>query len=89
MIWDTFVRLPFQNLVTFICNNEGRLPRDRVLRKDVFVTEMELPRFIKCVRQLLRVLQSSVVDLEMMPSLEHKYEHFVEQFFENRRIKTK
>ncbi|KAI6183247.1 Rab3 GTPase-activating protein regulatory subunit [Aphelenchoides bicaudatus] len=89
MIWDTFIRLPFQNLVSFIFANEGRVPRDRALRKDVFVTEMELPRFMKCIRQLLRVLQSSVVDLDMMPSFDHKFEHFVEQFFENRRIKVK
>lgn len=89
MIWDTFIRLPFQNLISYVRSNEGRFPRDRLLRKEVFVTEMELPRLIKCVRQLLRILQTAVVDLEMMPSVDHKYEHFIEDFFDNRRIKTK
>jgi hypothetical protein len=31
----------------------------------------------------------AVVDLEIQPKVEHKYEDFVENFFENRRIKVK
>lgn len=89
MIWDTFIRTPFENLYKYVTTNEGRLPRDRLLRKDVFVTEMELPRFVKCVRELLKTLQLSVVDLEIQPKVEHTYEDFVENFFENRKIKVK
>lgn len=89
MIWDTFVRTPFESLYKSVITNEGRFPRDRVLRKDVYVTEMELPRFMRCVRNLLKILQMAVVDLEIQPKVEHKYEDFVENFFENRRIKVK
>jgi hypothetical protein len=89
MIWDTFVRTPFECLYKFVVSNEGRFPRDRLLRKDVFVTEMELPRFTRSIRQLLRILQTAVVDLEIQPKVEHKYEDFVDNFFENRRIKVK
>ncbi|KAI6230456.1 Rab3 GTPase-activating protein regulatory subunit [Aphelenchoides fujianensis] len=87
MLWETFVRGPFERLyVRWRDSVDGRMPRDRVLRSEVFCSEHELPRFFACVRRLLRTMQQAVVDWESSPPVEHEYEAFMTGFFANRRL---
>ncbi|CAD5207025.1 unnamed protein product [Bursaphelenchus okinawaensis] len=87
ILWETFFRLPFQKLYTIIMESNGKPLKERLLKRDVFVTESELPEFVKCVKTLLNVLQKSVVDLEYAPHLHLEYEEFLEEYLESFKVK--
>ncbi|KAI6220183.1 hypothetical protein M3Y95_01057800 [Aphelenchoides besseyi] len=87
MVWDTFVRSPFERLyVLWRDSPDGRMAKDRVLRTEIFCSEFELPKFFASVRRLLRTMQQSVSYLESQPAVEHDYESFMTAFFTSSRL---
>uniref|UniRef100_A0A1I7S808 RAB3GAP2_N domain-containing protein n=2 Tax=Bursaphelenchus xylophilus TaxID=6326 RepID=A0A1I7S808_BURXY len=87
ILWDTFIRSPFQKLTQMIVESHGKPLKERLLKRDVFVTESELLEFVKAIRNLLNVLQKSVVDLDYAPHLQLQYEEFLEDYLESFKIK--
>lgn len=54
MIWNTFLKTSFENLFKLLYdkNEEGTKifgNKDRILRRDVFVVEMDLVIFLYCI----------------------------------------
>uniref|UniRef100_A0A915ELX0 Ubiquitin-like domain-containing protein n=1 Tax=Ditylenchus dipsaci TaxID=166011 RepID=A0A915ELX0_9BILA len=66
MIWNTFLKTPFERLLSLLDANENKVlaNKDRVLRRDVLVVETDLIDFIDCLRNLLDILGNSSTRLE-------------------------
>lgn len=82
IIWDTFIRTPFKNLINLINESNGKIPKERQLKKDVFVCEPDLLQFVRSTKELLQCLQESVVDIEYSPIVHLQYEQFLEEYMD-------
>ncbi|KAE9552656.1 hypothetical protein FO519_004135 [Halicephalobus sp. NKZ332] len=91
MLWDTFVRQPFERLYRFVNAHDGRQPRDREARREVLVSDGDLYEFISSVERILRALIYAVVDLEQQPKMIHNYDEIIERYMDyvNLRRSTK
>ncbi|KAK3599646.1 hypothetical protein CHS0354_029108 [Potamilus streckersoni] len=76
MMWHMFVSKRFQ-ITALLMDKVGRVPKDRLCRKDVGISENRLPDFVGQVVQLIQLMMEANCEMNEVPvfNIEHAWHY--------------